>query len=509
MHEVTYTLSEEDNPDEVLEDRTPNCMAWFTGLMLPGKSMPFILMNALSDCDPDTPKTFHDLPCTEPNVGFQYRGHTYWSWECIVGKVLGASQGVNQIAGWLGPCISSPDLDRAEVAKINQQPARNIIRLTATDVKNMQHASNPLGQFSYGDMPSSYRVDDYDLITPDGEYTDTIRIERLNFTPVAAESVEPAPTVPPKVQEAPAIVPAPSPAATASAKPAASTAAATAGPTTAPPVVAKGPSPAPAPPPKAAPKPNTKPPPPPEPITTFDAAITFAIHFRSWKVNLRYDTPFIAAYPCQNGPHVLFKDYIYHAVKVDSLVKIEDWGPRPPRELSAAEIIAAASRHASPHPPYSEVDSDVSDDTDSISSGSVQGSKPGAPRGRGGQGGRGERPRSRSASSRSESSNEERETLSEVYSATSSKHGGLIPPPNNDLEEVLVVEAFGVNDNEVFARAWCSFWGTAAIMGDLRMTCLACCVREAYAVGVSVVVLTDSKSRENVVEEVDRKMEGL
>lgn len=85
--------------------------------------------------------------------------------------------------------------------------------------------------------------------------------------------------------------------------------------------------------------------------------------------------------------------------------------------------------------------------------------------------------------------------------------GGL--RTHNDLDEVLVVEAFGVHDNEVFARAWCSFWGVSAIMGDMQKTCMACCVREAYAVGVSVVVLTDSGTIDDEVEQVDREMEGL
>ncbi|KAI5800369.1 hypothetical protein DFH27DRAFT_482583 [Peziza echinospora] len=374
MHEVSYTLTEEEDPNEFLEDRSVNCMAWFTGLILPGKSIPFILMNSLTDCDPDTPQTFRNLSCTEPNVGFQFRGHTYWSWECIVGKVLGGAQGVNQIAGWLGPCISSPDLGRAEVARINQQKPRNVIRLTAMDVRNMQMASDPLGLANQ----SCYRVEDYDLIIPDStQHTDTIRIERLNFTPASSSSSS---EVPPSTTN-PANLTSPT----------------------------------------SAKLPQTISP----PLITFDASITFAIRHRSWKVNLRYDTPFIAAYPCTNGPHVLFNQYYYRAVKVDSLVEIENWGPR----------IGSGGRKGIP-----------------------------------------------SQSRRS----------------------------NNDLEEVLVIEAFGVHDNEVFARAWCSFWGVSAVMGDLRNTCLACCVREAYAVGVSVVVLTDSSTvRGDEVEEVDRAMEML
>ena len=40
----------------------------------------------------------------------------------------------------------------------------------------------------------------------------------------------------------------------------------------------------------------------------------------------------------------------------------------------------------------------------------------------------------------------------------------------HDDEKVLVAEAFGVRDNEVLARAWCSHWGLSAIVADVRKT---------------------------------------
>ena len=71
---------------------------------------------------------------------------------------------------------------------------------------------------------------------------------------------------------------------------------------------------------------------------------------------------------------------------------------------------------------------------------------------------------------------------------------------------MLVIEAFGVSDNEVFARAWCSFWGRACVVADVGETCPGCAVREARAVGVRVVVLV---LRGGEVEKVDRGMENL
>ena len=41
---------------------------------------------------------------------------------------------------------------------------------------------------------------------------------------------------------------------------------------------------------------------------------------------------------------------------------------------------------------------------------------------------------------------------------------------DGDDEKVLVVEAYGVADNEVLARAWCSHWGLSAVVADIRKT---------------------------------------
>lgn len=361
--EDVLTYSEEEDPNEFLEDRSTNCMSWFTGLLLPGKSMPFILMNTLIDCDGEPPLEFHNLNQSASNIGFQYRGCTYWSWECIVGKVLGAAHGVTQIAGWIGPCSASADLDRSELAIINQTPPK-CNKLTPSAIRNMAANSDPIGP-----PQDSYPVSDYvQLIPITDDPVDSIRIERLNFTPAASN---------PKGIHRQAL------------------------------------------------EEQTK------PTIIFDASITFAItvehRARSWKVSLRHDTPFIAAYPCQSGPHVLFSDYPYQKVRVDELVEIQNWG-------------ASGGR-----------DSDDEDSGDDEEDGENEG----------------------------------------------------------DLEEVLVIEAFGVPDNEVFARAWCSFWGLPSVTADLSKTCMACAVREAYAAQVSVVVLVDRGSMDVEVEGVDRLMEGL
>lgn len=57
------------------------------------------------------------------------------------------------------------------------------------------------------------------------------------------------------------------------------------------------------------------------------------------------------------------------------------------------------------------------------------------------------------------------------------------------LEPVWILDArSSTRDKEVFARAWCAAVGVNALIGRVGRTCLACCVREARAIGVGVVI---------------------
>lgn len=54
--------------------------------------------------------------------------------------------------------------------------------------------------------------------------------------------------------------------------------------------------------------------------------------------------------------------------------------------------------------------------------------------------------------------------------------------------EILVVDARGGATQETFARAWCASTGSNAVISRVGRTCLACCIREAMAVDVPVVI---------------------
>lgn len=150
----------------------------------------------------------------------------------------------------------------------------------------------------------------------------------------------------------------------------------------------------------------------------FDATIQFAIDGVSWPLRLMYDVSFLAAWPCSDGPHPLFFDYIYTSIRVDSIVGVRDWGGL----YGGPQLHSVRS---SPGPdtmrgPYQDMFS--------------------------------------------KSFNQSRAPLNGFL------HAGAPEEDENDDEKVLVVEAFGVRDNEVLARAWCSHWGLNAVVADIRRT---------------------------------------
>ncbi|RFU26124.1 hypothetical protein B7463_g10218, partial [Scytalidium lignicola] len=331
---VDNLLKEQDPDDDALEERSSDAMCYFTGVILPGVTFPWLLMNSLIDCDDDpATKALSTLTHMQPHCGFQYKGTTYWSSTCIVGKVVAPT--CKEIGGWVGPARPAPDLERVQIARIRQ---RHITpRLTGTDVKKMILRSDPRGPSS-----SAYPVADYQVLLPDrDEIINGIRIEKLALKAVSSFTME---------QEEQGTE-------------------------------------------------KNKP-------GTFDATVQFAMDGRSWPIHLLFDVSFVSAYPCASGPHPLWKNYYYRAVKVDELLEIKDWPVLKGR--SGGNDLSMEEGYAS--------------------------------------------------------------------STTGQK----------SVDEVLVVEAFGVADNEVLARAWCSSWGFSAIIADMDKTCMACSIREAYAARLNV-----------------------
>lgn len=152
--------------------------------------------------------------------------------------------------------------------------------------------------------------------------------------------------------------------------------------------------------------------------TWFDASVQFAIDGVSWPLRLAFDVNFISAWPCSDGPHPLFFDYAWMAVKADELVAIRHWNGSfgSGGGKSSATLGGYASARGSP----------------AVALG-------GSSKYNGHAHGNGKVPEAKG---------------SEV----------------DDEERVLVVEAFGVPDNEVLARAWCAHWGLSAVVADIGKT---------------------------------------
>ncbi|KAK9779397.1 putative VTC domain-containing protein [Seiridium cardinale] len=150
-------------------------MAFFSGLVLPGSTFPFLLMNSLVDIDPNVATdNLALLTHMHPHCGFQYRkSYTYWSSTCIVGKVL--SPTCHEVGGWIGPARPTSDLEASQIARIRSRKPRQ--RITPEDVSSMSERSDPLGP-----PAEVFPVSEYKLVTPDvDDYVDTVRVELLGL----------------------------------------------------------------------------------------------------------------------------------------------------------------------------------------------------------------------------------------------------------------------------------------------------------------------------------------
>jgi hypothetical protein len=171
------SVMKERNPDaKPLEDRSSDSMSYFTGIVLPGATLPFLVMNSLIDCDDDpVAGALAALTHMQPSCGFQYKSTTYWSAACIVGKVLAPT--CREICGWIGPARPAPDLARAQIARIRQRRPKQLLK--GSDVESMTVRSDPVGPPS-----DSYPISEYKLPVPSSSPAiDTIRIEKIALRP--------------------------------------------------------------------------------------------------------------------------------------------------------------------------------------------------------------------------------------------------------------------------------------------------------------------------------------
>ena len=368
MNDVERMLEEDCDGGIPLEFQNAYTSSWITGTILPGPSACWLAMRCLIDCDPTIINAPHGFEDMEPNFGFQYGGCTYWYFENILGKVLGASRGVNQDYGWVGPCIPSEDLFPLQTVLVHTEDVP--IKPSKSRIQKIAARSAPLGP-----QASHYPIRDYVLPIPDTTNSiDSVRIQKLALTmhsfPLSSSTISDQPT--------------------------------------------------------------------------YDAAIIFAIEDQIIPIRLRYNVSFIYAPPCHGGPHPLFWDYAYQSIKVDELLlDLRTWNgvsvdALPPSEASENNSSSSASSFASSFSSSTSTDA-----------------------------GQGEKKKNK----------KKKKT-----------------PRGPD--SILVVEAFGVADNEVLARAWAAHIGFSAVVAKGEDTCVACAVRMAYAGSVDMVIMGNGEGKE-------------
>ena len=126
-----------------LECKSAHSATWISGVLLPGPSVSWLIMRSLIDCDPRVNSDQPGFKEMYANLGFQYDGSTYWYWQCIVGKILGACKGVKQDYGWIGPCLPTKDVNRRHSILIQAEKPMN--NMTKTYAKSMSARSTALG----------------------------------------------------------------------------------------------------------------------------------------------------------------------------------------------------------------------------------------------------------------------------------------------------------------------------------------------------------------------------
>ena len=176
LDRVVRQFDNADQETDPIFSQSAYSLSWMSGLIFPGPSAPFLLMQCLIDAD-ETARIHLARLEQLPNLGFQYHNTTYWASDCIVGKVLGAIKGMKEICGWIGPCMPTSDLGRAQLILVRQAPVSHRIHIKS--IRSISERTDPLGP------PSNYyRAREYVLpLSEPAIGSGMIRMEKLSFLP--------------------------------------------------------------------------------------------------------------------------------------------------------------------------------------------------------------------------------------------------------------------------------------------------------------------------------------
>lgn len=81
--------------------------SWLTGMVLPGEAASHILISSLLEHDPQVLASIGESAAL--CGGFVYNRRSWWSKQCIVGRVIAALDGTNESMGWIGTQVLPVD----------------------------------------------------------------------------------------------------------------------------------------------------------------------------------------------------------------------------------------------------------------------------------------------------------------------------------------------------------------------------------------------------------------
>lgn len=338
--------------------------SWLSGFVMPGEMINHLLMAAMLENDPDAMAQLG--PLINLYGGFSYSGRSWWSKECIVGRVLASLEGSKESMGWIGTPVLPKDSHTSEdlhsswfevvVKPVPQVPGKPRIK----QGPKLTHESNPLpmrntpcGAFS---LPTDGQIDGVKII-----------FEGLNLSGHDAQPLQGIPHL----------------------------------------VAHKS-------------------------CATFTLASDSIKPPRTLSIPLTYNVQFVASHECR-PPGGLISTQNTPSVS----------GASDKSSLSGSSSGTSHKHHRLPgHPLYRTYAYKVL-----------------------------------SLDALPERSTTETPSLDRNVGGSS-----------HSQREVMVLDARGSRDKETFARAWCASTGYNAIIGRVGRTCLACCIREAYAISVKTVI---------------------
>lgn len=87
--------------------------SWLSGFIVPGEGIDHALMATILECDPEAINALG--PVANLYGGFSYKGRSWWSKECVVGRVLASMDSTKSCMGWSSNNILPRDAVTSEV----------------------------------------------------------------------------------------------------------------------------------------------------------------------------------------------------------------------------------------------------------------------------------------------------------------------------------------------------------------------------------------------------------